>query len=583
MATPIDWKRWRSYRAAIEECLREGYVPLGAGGGKGSAVGEAQRRLVDSGVMRKSPGTTAMLSQWCRTQARRAGRGLAHETPDWSLCAASARIVVVPHGAGPARRFLFTAAQNDCAIHEPFWANLKAYAAHLGAEIVVAPFTYQLSVVRERARAEAGTAEDRRLARTRNPEWASALQPYLRREPLDLGPIVFFCDMNILPTAKAPLSDLDTHSRGRWGVFPHAKVALKTIPAADDPPVICTTGAVTIEDYTDTKAGIKAVFHHVIGAALVEIDPAGKVFLRQINAMADGSFQDLDAVVRGGRVTCGARVEAVTFGDIQSPFLDPAVALGTFGFDVEAWEPLAPDASRPPSLLDALRPRHGFIHDLCDNKPISHHELKKSLERFRTYATGGAQIEPHIALAARFLHAIRRDWMHLVAIESNHDKWLDRWLDSTDHRRDRPNAHAFLRWDLARHDAVLRGEADFSVWRHALREAAPGALDDVTFVREGGGFVICHEAGGIECGAHGHLGPNGAKGAPSALARVSGKANFGDKHAPQIIDGAYFAGTSSRLRLGYNLGPSSWRHGHIVTYSNGKRTLVMMHGEKWRA
>jgi hypothetical protein len=111
----------------------------------------------------------------------------------------------------------------------------------------------------------------------------------------------------------------------------------------------------------------------------------------------------------------------------------------------------------------------------------------------------------------------------------------------------------------------------------------PGQLEGITFVNEGGSYVICHDAGGIECGAHGHLGSNGAPGRPADLARVSGKANFGDKHAFQIIDGAYFAGTSSLLDLGYNKGPSSWRHGHIVTYGNGKRTLLPMHGRKWRA
>jgi hypothetical protein len=405
------------------------------------------------------------------------------------------------------------------------------------------------------------------------------VKPYLRKEPLDTGPLIFFADMNTLPTAKAPLSDLDTHSRGKWAVFPHAKVALKTIPAASDPPIICTTGAVTQPDYTDTKAGIKAVFHHIIGATIVELDAEDRPFIRQINATPDGSFQDLDAVVRSERVTLGHRVEAVTFGDIQSPYLDPDVALGSWGFDVENWKP----AEHEGALVDVLRPSFGFFHDLLDNKPISHHDRKRPIERYRTFIAGQASIERHVQDGAAFLRAAGREHMKSVAIESNHDKWIDRWLDDADHRKDRPNAAAFLRWDLARHEAVERGDDGFSIWRHALRESAPGHLDGVTFVNEGGSYVICQDAGGIECGAHGHLGSNGAPGRPADLARVSGKANFGDKHAFQIIDGAYFAGTSSLLDLGYNKGPSSWRHGHIVTYGNGKRTTLAMHGRKWRA
>jgi hypothetical protein len=577
MPTVINWDQWRLYRSAIEAALQDGYAPPNVAGGKGSSIGEATRRLIADGKLIISEKTNGHLHYWLAVQRKRSASGKQNEEPDWSLYRRSSLVAgVAPSGAR--RVVLLTAAQNDCDVHQPFWNNLKAYAAHLGAEIVVAPFTYQLSVVRDRARATAGSDEARRLARQRSWTWDERLAPFLRREPLDLGPLVFFCDMNQLPTAKSPLTDLETHSRGKWAVFPHAKVALKTVAAASDPPIICTTGAVTVPDYTDTKAGIKAVFHHVLGATLVEIDADNRPFVRQINAMNDGSFQDLDASVRSGRVSVGHRVEAITFGDIQSPYLDPEVAMGTWGFDTEAWR-----LSDVPCLTASLRPRFGFYHDLCDNKPISHHELRKPLERFRTFVAGHAGIERHIQDAAAFVLGTSRSDMLSVLIESNHDKWLDRWLDEGDHRKDRPNALAFLRWNIARYEAVERGEDDFSVWRHALRESHPGKMEDVSFVREGGSFLICQEAGGIECGAHGHLGANGSKGTMTGLAKVSGKANFGDKHSLAIVDGAYFAGTSSLLDLGYNKGPSSWRHGHIITYANGKRTLLPMHGKKWRA
>jgi hypothetical protein len=573
MATVIDFARWRLYRETIETCLREGYTPPNIYGGKGSAIEEAQRRLLAAGAVKLGPKTSGFLAKWLMTQSSRKRRGLQNESPDWTIYT-TPRAPAAAAKRSVARIVILSAAQNDCEVHRPFLRNLEAYAAHLGAEIYIAPFTYNVTMSRERAR-----DEERRLQRERRHNWAAEVQQYLAKGPVDFGPLIFFADMNILPTAKTPLADLDTHSRGKWAVFPHAKVAAKTVAAASDPPILFTTGAVTVPDYTDTKAGIKAVFHHVIGATIVEIDQHGLPFVRQINATPDGAFQDLDAVVRSERVTTGQRVEGITFGDIQSPYLDPAVALGTWGWDVELWQPADYDGV----LVDALRPAFGFFHDLLDNKPISHHELRRPIERYRTFVKGHASIERHVQDGARFLRAAGRDWMKSVAIESNHDKWIDRWLDSADHRKDRINAAAFLRWDLARHEAVERQEDDFSIWRYALREALPGHLDGVTFVNEGGSYVICHDAGGIECGAHGHLGSNGAPGRPTDLARVSGKANFGDKHAFMIVDGAYFAGTSSLLDLGYNKGPSSWRQGHIVTYANGKRTLLPMHGAKWRA
>jgi hypothetical protein len=43
------------------------------------------------------------------------------------------------------------------------------------------------------------------------------------------------------------------------------------------------------------------------------------------------------------------------------------------------------------------------------------------------------------------------------------------------------------------------------------------------------------------------------------------------------------AGTSSKLDVGYNTGPSSWTHSHIVTYENGKRAVITLYAGSWRA
>ena len=54
-------------------------------------------------------------------------------------------------------------------------------------------------------------------------------------------------------------------------------------------------------------------------------------------------------------------------------------------------------------------------------------------------------------------------------------------------------------------------------------------------------------------------------------------------HQAGIYDGVYTAVTSSVLDLGYNRGPSSWSHSHIVTYANGKRAIITIWNGKWRA
>jgi hypothetical protein len=109
--------------------------------------------------------------------------------------------------------------------------------------------------------------------------------------------------------------------------------------------MVMTTGACTVPNYIEKKAGLKAEFHHQIGATIVEVDGADRIFCRQIGATNDGSFQDLDAVVRNGEVTFGNRVEAITWGDIHREQIDPQVAL-----------PVG-DSTSPPSERSSPRTR----------------------------------------------------------------------------------------------------------------------------------------------------------------------------------------------------------------------------------
>jgi hypothetical protein len=87
---------------------------------------------------------------------------------------------------------------------------------------------------------------------------------------------------------------------------------------------------------------------------------------------------------------------------------------------------------------------------------------------------------------------------------------------------------------------------------------------------------------GIEIGYHGDRGPNGARGSRNAFSKIGVKTVIGHSHSPGIRDGAYQTGTSSRLKLEYNSGPS-WLHTHCVIYPNGKRSLINIIDGKWRA
>jgi len=571
MSSNLNWAEWRRFKAAIEACLREGFTPIGVPGGKGSSVGEAARRLKAAGHMANNT-TNARLAQWCRVQEKRKNRGIEHCLPDWSLYNTPNAVKIAPTSR-VRERWLLTAAQNDTKVHKPFWKNLLAFASYLGARVYVGRFTYQVAVAKDRARVQTPQFD-----KSRDYRWEPELEPYLTSERFHCGGLIFCAEMNTLPTAVRPLSGLHTYGQGKTAIFPHAKIALEMVPTGEGlAPAVLTTGCCTVPSYTDTKSGLKGEFHHVQGAVIVEIDDDDNTFFRHIIAKTDGTFQDLDILVKDGKISTGNRVEAITWGDIQSPFLDPMLAMTTWGFDVEKWERTSN------GLVDDLRPHYGFYHDLIDFKSISYWEEKMPLERYKTFLRQGHLVQGDIDKAASFVTATERDFMKRVVVESNHDKWLERWLDRCDHRKDRDNALSFLTYEYARFKAIAEGDTTFNVWRHALNISPAGKLDDVMFIPEGGTFVICPETGGIECGTHGHLGPDGQPASPNTLAKVTGKANIGHRHSPIILDGLYGAGTSSVLRLGYNKGPSSWAHCHTVVYPTGKRTLLFVQNGRWRA
>lgn len=469
--------------------------------------------------------------------------------------------------AGPVRRYLLTAAQDDTDVHTPFWENLLTYAAHLGAEVMVGPFTYNKAVFSDHE--------------TRNGAFRAELQPYLRYDQVDLGPLLFCAEMNTLPTATHPLSSLEPYTGLKWGVFPHAKIQLVSVPTVVGQPAkqIMTTGCCTLPNYILKKAGLKAQFHHCIGATLVEIDAAGRLWCRQINAASDGSFYDLDALVAEGEVSHGHRVEAITWGDIHREKVDPDVADAAWGFDVET-ETSTP---RPDTMIDALRPRYQFYHDLFDGEPRNSHRIKDHRFRFQMVLNGTDLVEDAVGLSSRFLRSTEREFCQSVVVFSNHDDQLSRWLDTADFREDAANALYFLRLQTVRYEAMARGEKRFNIFRHALAQADPKRLSGIEFVDDDQSFVICQSAGGVECGMHGHLGINGARGNAVQLTKTSMKINKGHDHSPSIHAGVYTAGLSGLLDQGYNKGLSGWAHTHIVTYPNGKRTLVTMTGGRWRA
>lgn len=462
------------------------------------------------------------------------------------------------------KRYLLTCAQNDTLLHRPTWTNLLALAKHYDAEILISRFVYDKSVHNESAKPGDKSSRGQR-------SWSPKIEPYIADERRVLAKGLEWCgELQILPTAKRPITGFEAYTGRNSCVIPHPKIAMESIASGkhEGTKMIYTTGCVTRKNYIQKKAGQVAQFHHSYGALLVEVSDHGW-YCRQITASAtDGTLRDLDVMVKGGKVTTGHRVQAIVWGDAHVRKADPDFAAMAWGKG---------------GVLDTLRPRVQAFHDLLDFHARNHHEIGNGRLRFRRWVGApedddvGAELdEVAVTLAKR-----SRTWCEGVVVASNHDGALLKWLDTADYRSDPRNALTFLNLQQKVYAAEARGDKRFSVFEEAMRERG---VKSVKFLREDDEYVICKDTGGgIELAMHGHLGVNGGKGSMIGFARMGRKSIIGHGHRAGIVDGVWMVGTSSLLDLGYNKGPGSWSHSFAVVQPGGKRQMVTAWNGKWRA
>ena len=469
--------------------------------------------------------------------------------------------------AGQVKRYLLTAAQANTKVNMPFFLNLVALADYYKAELLISRFTYNHKRYGKGSVKPGTEQSDADMDAFFDP----AIEPYVCDERVELAPgLVFVGDMNVLPTASRPLSGLEGFTKRASGIFPHAKIAMDSVPSAADEPTKFnyTTGAVTRRNYIQKKAGQKAEFHHAYGALIVEVEADGSWWVRQLNADGANRIVDLDIVVDQQLVRPAPRAEALTPGDIHVSEIDRSNAKAL-------WD--------EGGVLDFLRPKKQFLHDLFSMRSRSHHEMRSFHRMMDKHSRQQDDVWEEIRQTTYFTREVLcRPWLTNYVVRSNHDEHLDKWLDTVDYREDLVNAEFFLEAQLAAVKAIKAHDTGFNLLKWAMQKAGLKASDKVKFLDVDESLITCRSTGGIENGLHGDKGPNGARGSMPAFAKMARKLVIGHAHSAAIMDGVYRVGTSSKLRLPYTKGPSSWSHTHCITYFNGKRTLfTVWRGKAW--
>jgi hypothetical protein len=459
----------------------------------------------------------------------------------------------IPKGT---RRYIVTAAQNATPVDPVWWSVIQTMAKFKGAEILVIPLRYK-------------NPTSRWTASQRNEEyWAPEVRPYLwnARTPLNKN-LTVLGDIKIQPTASSPLTGSDALSLASSGIIGHTKLHLKAVPTPSNrmAKILTTTGACTVANYTDTRAGRIGEFHHSLSAVLVEID-GSKFHLRQLHFdRTTGTCTDLDTRYSDHDTTEPApRALALVMGDTHVEYVDPDVVNATFG---------------PGGIVEVTRPEHLVWHDLLDGYACNPHHAGNPFNMVAKRRGNTDDVRAEVERAIDFVHYRTPYDTQSVVVASNHDDFLRRWIISNDWRKDPVNAEFYLETALAMVKGTQLGTGGteypcpFAYW---LNKAAS---DRVRSLGMDESFVL----GGVELGMHGDAGPNGARGSIKNLRRIGIRSIIGHSHSPGIDEGTYQTGTSTRLRLEYNHGPSGWINAHCLLNADGKRQLIIVVDGDWRA
>ena len=434
------------------------------------------------------------------------------------------------------KRFIITWAQNNTEVHKGFYENMEAYAKHIDADIHII------------------------LGRYKNPTsvfedvdadfWVDEVDKYKDANRHSIHKFLsVMSDIKIQPTAINPMSGMQGMSGINSCIFGAPKVQLEMIPVLDGnkPKMMLTTGAVTLMNYTDSKSGKQGEFHHTLGFCVVEIKDKEVFFVRQVTADdKTGAFSDLFNRVDKGKVTPLKSISAIVLGDLHYGDHDQDVLDSTL------------------KMMEKIKPEHVILHDVFDGKSISHHEMKDPFIQYGKEVAGTNDLGKELDVMMSGLKSFEK-FKNVVIVRSNHDDFLDRWLKNEDWKKQPTFKNAPLYMDLS--SKLLK---QYAKGAHQVKGVIPALINErfpkfITLGRNSS-----YNVNKWELGQHGDVGTNGSRGSLLQFRKLNTKCVVGHYHTPGRKDGALSVGTSTKLRVGYNNGASSWIQSHVIIHDDGK-------------
>jgi hypothetical protein len=376
---------------------------------------------------------------------------------------------------------------------------------------------------------------------------------------LDMNSNVHVSDIRVTAKQINPTTGLGRFVQGQGSaIFGSPKQSLEFIPVSNIkyPHALMSTGAITLPNYKTTRGNSLrtawvADHDHKIGAIIVEVQDDKLYHFRQIQSDENGGFCDLGRYYFDDTVT-----------DVTSTLVIGDYHAGQHSETAQqAWIELASVANVTEVIM----------HDLHNGLSTNHHDAHKMVTQARRAAKGQLDAKRELGITGSVLN-LWTSLVHKVTVtKSNHDEFLERWLDEARFAKDPYNFQ--LGCVLAA--AMVDGKDPLIVGLDLYGNLKNP--EKINWLKRDQDYRVF----GIENGAHGDKGPNGAKGSKASLERAYGSATIAHSHTAGILREVFQVGTTSLFDLEYNSGPSSWMHCSCLEYWNGQRQLINSINGEW--
>lgn len=332
------------------------------------------------------------------------------------------------------------------------------------------------------------------------------------------------------------------------GASPKQRLKFVATGPSTLPHALMTTGAVTLPNYTQSRDLITQLNYvseqdHVMGAVVVELEDDTFFHFRQVQADSKGRFADLGKLYSPSGVKDYAP-EAFVLGDWHSGETDPEA--------YACWE----------AVSKATKVKSWIMHDMFSGNSINPHVRGKHLTRAKMAAENLLSLKDELDGFVKDVLSLSNR-RKLVIVKSNHDEFLDRYLNDGMYLDDAPNHRLAL--DLA--CAVLDNKNPLQDY---FENNAKKTKNPVKWLVRDESYKVAD----VELGQHGDIGSNGARGSAVSMESAYGKCVYGHSHTPNILRESWCVGTSTYLQLSYNRGASSWFHSSCLVYPNGQRQMI---------